>query len=84
MSVADWLGSLGVMLILLAYFLNAIGRLGSRDLLFILLNLIGASIACYASILIAYFPFVILEGIWALIASYSLFNYLKRSKNETS
>jgi len=52
----------GVFLILLAYILNITERINSKDMSFILLNLIGASLACLASILISYIPFIILEG----------------------
>ncbi len=72
MSLADWIGFLGVFQILLAYFLNITGRLSSRHYSFILLNLIGAAMACLASILINYLPFIVLEGIWALVSVYAL------------
>ncbi|PCJ62414.1 MAG: hypothetical protein COA73_06670 [Candidatus Hydrogenedentota bacterium] len=36
-------------------------------------NAIGAGFAAYASWLIDYMPFVILEGIWCLVALISLF-----------
>jgi riboflavin transporter FmnP len=78
MSLVDWIGSLGVFLILLAYFLNVIGKITTSKLSFILLNLIGAIIACLASILLNYWPFILLEGVWALVSLYSLGKY-KRS-----
>jgi len=72
MTLADWIGFLGVFQILLAYYLNVTGRVTSRHLVFILLNLIGAAMACLASILINYLPFIVLEGIWALVSLYAL------------
>jgi membrane associated rhomboid family serine protease len=78
MTFVDWIGSCGVFLILVAYYLNVTSRLGSKNLLFILLNLVGASLACLASYLIDYLPFVILEGVWALVSGYALFNYFSR------
>lgn len=72
MTLADWIGFLGVFQILLAYYLNVTGRVTSRHLAFILLNLTGAAMACMASILIKYLPFIILEGIWALVSVYAL------------
>ncbi len=36
------------------------------------MNLLGAGIACYASVLINFIPFVILEGVWALVAFIAL------------
>jgi hypothetical protein len=32
------------------------------------LNFVGASLACYSSYLISFMPFVVLEGVWALVA----------------
>ncbi|MEZ4796727.1 MAG: hypothetical protein R2785_06120 [Flavobacteriaceae bacterium] len=77
MQAVDWLGFIGVFQILLAYFLNVTEKVTNNSLLFILLNLIGASMACAASILLNYLPFIILEGIWVIIALYSLIRYKK-------
>jgi hypothetical protein len=77
MQAVDWLGFVGVFQILLAYFLNVTDKVLNTSLIFILLNLIGATMACIASILLDYLPFIILEGIWALIALYSLIKYKK-------
>lgn len=75
MNSIDWIGFIGVFLILLAYILNITGKLKSKDVPFILLNLIGASLACLASILLKYLPFLILEGVWALASLIALINY---------
>jgi hypothetical protein len=80
MTYVDWIGSIGVFQVLLAYFLNSIGEISTKTLPFIGLNLIGASMACFASFLLDYWPFIILEGVWALISWYSLISmYKKRS-----
>ncbi len=75
MGISDWIGFIGVSQILLAYFLNMNKIITSNNLLFILLNVIGAGMACYASILINYFPFVLLEGIWTIVSIQSLIKY---------
>ena len=77
MNYIDWLGFVGVLQILLAYFLNVTKKVNTNNLVFILLNLVGASFACLASILLNYIPFVILEGIWAVVSFYSLIKYYK-------
>ncbi len=77
MNFTDWLGFSGVFLILLAYFLNSFGFITTKNLSFILLNLFGSILACLASVLLKYVPFIVLEGIWALV---SLFSLLKRVK----
>jgi hypothetical protein len=75
MNTIDWIGFSGVFQILLAYILNVIGKIKSTDLSFILLNFIGASMACVASILMEYIPFIILEGVWALVSLISLIKH---------
>jgi len=78
MNTTDWLGFIGVFLILLAYILTEFGNVTNKNLVFILLNLIGASIACLASILLNYIPFIILEGVWALVSLHSFIKYFKQ------
>jgi hypothetical protein len=78
MNEVDWIGFAGVFQILLAYVLNVIGKVGKNDLAFILLNLIGASMACYASVLMSYMPFILLEGIWAGVSLISLMKYVQK------
>lgn len=77
MNIIDWVGFVGVFQILLAYILNVAGKINSKDLIFILLNLIGAGMACMASILMNYIPFIILEGVWTLVSFISLWSYKK-------
>lgn len=68
MEFSTLTGSLGVMLLLVAFFLNLFRQVGTESLSYILLNITGAAISCYASYLIHYLPFVILEGTWCLVA----------------
>ena len=72
MTHTDWIGFIGVFLILLAYILNVTGKLQSSSLSFILLNLFGAGLACLASVLMDYLPFIILEGVWAIVSLIAL------------
>ena len=69
---ATFIGSLGVALLLLAFFLNVFRLLRVEGYPYIVLNLVGASLACYSSYLIDFMPFVILEGTWALVAGVAL------------
>ena len=77
MNTTDWIGTAGVGLILLAYFFSTFGWLRSTTRTFFLLNCLGAGLACYASYLIHYWPFVVLEGTWFLV---SLIGFFKTSK----
>lgn len=72
MSYNDIIGTIGVGLILLAYFCNTFGWINGKSKSFFLLNIVGAGLACYASYLINYWPFVILEGTWFLVSIYGL------------
>lgn len=76
MTGIDLLGFVGVSLILLAYFLQVTNKLTVDNLPYLLLNLVGACLACAASWLIAYYPFVILEGVWAAISGLALLRKL--------
>jgi hypothetical protein len=77
MNNIDWIGFIGVFMILLAYILNVSGRLNKNHLSFILLNLAGASLACLASVLMHYLPFIILEAVWAIVSFIALLKYKK-------
>ena len=68
MSFSVFVGSLGVSLLLVAFLLNLFRYIRQDSYIYIFLNIIGAGISCYASFLIRYWPFVILEGAWCLAA----------------
>ena len=84
MTLIDWIGFIGVFQILLAYMLNVFGKVKSKDLSFILLNIFGAGLACLASILMVYWPFIILEAVWTLVSLFSLIQYLNKKNRITS
>jgi hypothetical protein len=72
------IGTIGVGLILLAYFLNIFSWIKKDGVLFFALNIIGASIACYASVLIRFWPFIILLGTWAIVSVIGLLKTIKK------
>ena len=82
MDLIDWLGFIGVSMILVAYFLNLTQRIQANDIRYILLNLIGAILACLASWLMRYFPFVLLEGTWTLVSLSALVKYFRNKAQE--
>jgi len=73
----DIVGSIGVGIILIAYYLNTAGLITRNGKLFYVLNIIGAAVACYASWLIDYWPFIVLEGMWTLVSIYGLMGTMK-------
>ncbi len=79
MTQTDWIGFFGVTILLIAYFLNLRDFIKKDSSAYLLLNLSGAGIACYASILLNYMPFIILEGSWTIVSAIGLFNHFKRA-----
>ena len=72
MDVATTLGMIGVSGILGAYFLNLFNMIDQNSYSYILINLIGATLACISSVMIESIPFTILEGVWALVSLVAL------------
>jgi hypothetical protein len=77
MTYNDIIGTIGVALILIAYFLNTERLIPVNGKLFFVINIIGAALACYASYLISYWPFVILEGTWMFVSIYGLMRAMR-------
>jgi hypothetical protein len=78
MTATDWTGFIGVTILLVAYFLNLRKIIATDSLSYLLLNVAGAAIACMASILLKYLPFIILEGCWTIVSVAGLANYFKQ------
>ena len=66
------IGFVGVTLLLIAFFLNLFRLLKSDSKSYLMLNLIGAGLACASSYLIDFLQFVLLEGTWAIVAGVAL------------
>jgi hypothetical protein len=62
------ISTIGVSLILLAFFLNTFKYLSDNSKLYFVLNIFGGAFACYGSVLLNSLPFIILEGTWSLVA----------------
>ncbi len=78
MNPNDIVGTIGVGLILIAYFLNIFTLTKKDGPLFFILNILGGIIACIASILIQFWPFIILEGTWTLVSILGLLKSIKK------
>jgi len=74
MSSSDWIGTVGVFLILVAYFCSTFKWMSPHGRTFFALNTIGASLTCFSSYLIKYWPFFVLEGTWTIV---SLIGWIK-------
>ena len=71
-SQATFIGSFGVTLLLIAFLLNLARMLRSDGYAYTMLNCVGAGLACYSSYLIHFPPFVVLEGVWTMVAAFAL------------
>lgn len=67
MSTSTLIATAGVTLLLVAFALNLSGRLSPSSRPYQGLNVVGAALACGASAMIGFIPFVVLEGAWALV-----------------
>ncbi len=79
MNYKDIIGTIGVGLILIAYFLNIFSLIQKDGKLYFIMNIIGASLSCYASLLINYMPFIILEGTWTIVSLFGIINLYRKN-----
>jgi hypothetical protein len=77
MTTVDWIGSFGVAVTLIAFVLNLLKITAQDSLIYAVLNFVGGVTACIASMLLHYFPFIILEAIWSLASLVAVINYFR-------
>ena len=77
-SLGEILGSVGVAILLLAFLMNLLKKWPQDSLPYILLNIIGAGLACTSSVVIHFWPFIILEATWTSVSILALVKYFKR------
>ncbi len=80
MTFTDLTGTIGVTILLIAYFLNLVQKIKNNSIIYLLLNFTGAAIACLASVLLKYWPFIILESCWTIVSAVGVINYLNTAK----
>jgi hypothetical protein len=68
MDAPTLVGSLGVALLLLAFFLSLFKFIAQDGFAYIGMNIAGAGLACWSSWMIAFVPFIVLEAVWCLVA----------------
>jgi hypothetical protein len=81
MKTSDLVATVGVGLLLIAFFLQAFKIIRAEDPIYALLNLFGATIAGYSAWMIGFIPFVILEAVWVFVAVFSLFKNFKSKRS---
>ncbi|MEP7238549.1 MAG: hypothetical protein ABI685_11810 [Ferruginibacter sp.] len=78
LNLNDWIGFIGVAILLLAFLLNLLKKISATSLPYIVMNIIGAGLACLASCLIGYIPFVVLEAAWTAVSVFALIGYFRK------
>ena len=77
MSLDTAIATVGVSLLLIAFALNLRGFLAARSRIYQGMNAIGAALACLASAMIGFVPFVVLEAVWLAVALLALAGLLR-------
>ncbi len=78
MTAGELIGTLGVSLLLIGFALNLINKLSATSKTYLLLNVFGALLAGISSYLIAFWPFVVLEGVWTISSLFILIKCLRK------
>jgi hypothetical protein len=71
--------SIGVTLILVAYYLEVSGKL-NKNVIYFWLNTIGSILAGIGAYLVSLWPIVFLEVVWTVISLYELYELSKKEK----
>ena len=81
MSATDWFGAIGVGILLVAFLLSLLKKISLEGPVYSGLNILGAGLACYASLLLDYWPFIILESIWTLVSVIAFIQSLRKNNS---
>jgi hypothetical protein len=68
----------GAVLILAAYALSQAGRLGPRDVSYMVMNVVGASLLTWVAVVDRRVGFILLEGAWAVLSLVPLLRVRRR------
>jgi len=80
MSLATWVSTLGVSLLLAAYLGSATRKMSQDSLVYWVLNLLGGSLAAVGAAMIGSLPFVVLESAWVAASLVGLVKFLRNKK----
>ena len=78
MALSDWIGNLGVTLLLIAFALNIAKKITPESTSYLILNIIGAGLAGVSSYMIQFYPFVVLESVWVFASILALIKINKK------
>ena len=80
LSWADFVGSIGTLIVTAAYFATQFRYLNSDDLLFPAANLIGSLFMAYSLVYAFNIASALMELFWILISLAGIVNYMRRKK----
>ena len=82
MSFPDIMGLVGVVLILIAYFLLEIGKIDTQTLPYPVLNFVGALLIMFSLLYAFNFPALVMELAWAGISVMGIRRVLTKDKDK--
>lgn len=82
-GLTDFLGNIGVVLIIIDYLLLQLNRISSNSLSYSLLNAVGASLIIISLIFNFNLSAFIMEATWVLISLFGLYRYFRPSPTES-
>ena len=82
MTLADIIATVGITILLIAFILNSINLIAANKPFYNLLNIIGAALCGISAYMISFYPFVVLEAVWSLVALIALIMSVSRETPE--
>ena len=82
-GLTDFLGNVGVVLIIIDYLLLQLNRISSNSLSYSLLNAIGASLIIISLMFNFNLSAFIMEATWVLISLFGLYRYFRSPVTES-
>ncbi|HZE62261.1 MAG TPA: hypothetical protein VE056_00190 [Pyrinomonadaceae bacterium] len=82
-SFTDFLGNIGVVLIIIDYLLLQLNRISSISLSYSLLNAVGASLIIISLIFNFNLSAFVMEAIWVVISLFGLYRYFRPPATES-
>ena len=82
-GLTDFLGNIGVVLIIIDYLLLQLNRISSNSLSYSLLNAVGASLIIISLIFNFNLSAFIMEATWVLISLFGLYRYFRSPVTES-
>ncbi|GIL25953.1 CBU_0592 family membrane protein [Actinocatenispora comari] len=80
--MTDILQIVGAILVLAGFFASQIGAVDARSLAYLIVNALGSGVLAVLALLGREWGFLLLEGVWCLVALASLLGVLGRARRQ--